>query len=181
MIITDVDEVQQAPETADEAPPVSLDASRPDPTDWLSQWPAATRSTIANWFFTAVRSGTSDPAAIVAQVRTDLHRRLQWTSTSPQRQLLAQVATALQADPVAARTYAASVYPREQLPEAAKAALKHEKAKAFVLEAMKGKPATDKQLALLRSLGHGGAVPNDRAEASMLIETLLRQTGGRHV
>ena len=65
------------------------------------------------------------------------------------------------------------MWEREQLPRAEREALKREKAKAFVLEAMRGKPVTDKQLYLLRARGYTGPRPADRARASTLIDALL--------
>jgi hypothetical protein len=145
---------------------------------WLDQWPQARRSTIANWFYAAVRSGHTDPSAIVEAVQGTLHRRLQWTANLDQRQWLSQILNTMADDPRAAQAYAASVVAREHLPPAEKSALKHERAKAFVLEAMRGKPITEKQAWLIRSTGYTDAIPQDRAEASALIDRLLTHKEG---
>jgi hypothetical protein len=149
-----------------------------EPASWLAQWPANRRSTLANFFYAAVRTGVTSPPAIVAHVTRTLARQLSWTSDTDKRQVWCQVLDALQDGPPAAQAYAAEVLAIEQLPAAEKAARKQEKSKTFVLEAMKGKEATQKQHWMLRSLGHTGELPADRAEASELIDRLLHAKGG---
>src|SRR5439155_23708320 len=156
-----------------------LDLPPPTPPTWLSLCPAPKRSILAQHFYNAVRSGVTDLPAIVDHVATNIHRRLQWTSDFEQRQFWGEVVNSFADNPKAVRDYAASVLATEQLPATERAALKREKAKAFVLEAMKGKPVTEKQLWLLRSKGYRGEMPTDRAQATDLIDTLLTRTGAR--
>jgi hypothetical protein len=156
-----------------------LDATPPEPVSWLAQWPTTRRSTVANLFYIAIRRGATSPPAIVEQVADDIYQRLMWTSDPDKRHWWGQVLTTLHDDPRGAQGYAAEVLAREQLPAAEHAAQKREQAKGFVLAAMKGKPVTEKQLRFLRSLGHAGPLPSDRAEASELIDGLMRRTGGK--
>jgi hypothetical protein len=158
----------------DNSPPPDTSSS------WLTQWPPERRSTIANWFFHAVRAGHTDPGAIVAAIADELRRRLQWTANPDQRQWLREVVHRLAADRTAAEAYARTVLEREQLPPAAKAQRKHEQARAFMLEHMRDKPVTDRQAALLRAKGYAGPWPQDRAQASQVIDQLLLTAGGRH-
>jgi hypothetical protein len=150
----------------------------PDPIPWLSQWPTSKRSGLAQLFYQAVRSGHTDRAAIVGHVVGAIHRKLEWTRDHETRMWWQQVLNAIADDPQAVQAYAGAVFATEQLPATEKAALKQEKAKAFVLASMVGKPPTDKQLWLLRSKGYTGT-PSDRAEASELIDTLLREESQR--
>jgi hypothetical protein len=153
--------------------------TEPDPTSdsWLAQWPSNRRSTLANLFYSAVRRGLTEPPAIVEQVTAEIHRRLQWATAFETRQWWCQVLNTLSDDPRGAQTYAAEVLATEHLPRAERERQKQERAKTYIQQAMQGKPVTDKQLWLLRSLGHRGPLPSDRADASMLIDTLLRKKG----
>jgi hypothetical protein len=146
---------------------------------WLDQWPPTRRSTLANWFYAAVRSGLTTLPAIVDHVSATLHQRLQWTSDPAKREWLCQVLTSIREDPHAAEDYAGEVWALEQLPADAKARLKAERAQAFMIEAMRGREPSARQVAFLRSLGYTGAPPRERAEASAMIDRLLREKGAR--
>ena len=152
----------------------------PDPASvsWLAQWPTKRRSTLANLFYGAVRGGLTEPPAIIEQVTAEIHRRLQWATNFETRQWWSQVLNTLSDDPRGARAYAAEVLATEQLPRAERERQKQQRARQFIEQAMQGKPATDKQRWVLRNLGHRGPLPSDRAEASALIDTLLRKKGG---
>src|SRR5262245_8746122 len=50
----------------------------PEPREWLTQWPAARRSLLANLFHFAVRHGAGTPHAVVTAVVHALQRRVQW-------------------------------------------------------------------------------------------------------
>jgi hypothetical protein len=155
-----------------------LAAPNPVPVSWLAQWPAPRRSTLANLFYAAVRCGLTAPSDIVEQVTREMHQRLQWATDFKKRQWWSQVLNTISDDLRGAQTYAAEVLATEQLPRAERARQKQERAKTFIQQAMQGKPATKKQLSLLRCLGHLGPLPSDRADASMLIDTLVRTKGG---
>jgi hypothetical protein len=141
---------------------------------WLEQWPPERRSTVANYFYYAARSGYTSPTAVVQAVAAEVQKRLQWTTDQPRRQWLHEVLHATRNDPDAAHAYAETVLAWEQLPYAERQQQKAARAAPFLEEAMRGKPTTSKQLGLLQSLGYGGPPPTDRAEASTLIDRLLR-------
>jgi hypothetical protein len=156
---------------------VVLDDEAPEPLSWLAQFPAPRRSTLANLFYTVIRRGETVPAAVVEQVVADIHLRLQWSTDFDQRQWWCQVLNILGDDPKAAQSYAGEVLAIEQLPAAEKARRKEDKAKPFIVASMRGKEITDKQRTLIQAKGWTGAVPTDRAEASALIDRLLRPGG----
>jgi hypothetical protein len=156
-----------------------LDQSAPAVPTWLDQWPPAKRSGLAQLFYAAVRSGAMDPAAIVEEVRLTLVRRLQWTVDTVRRQWFSQILNTMADDPAHVQRYAAAVLAREQLPREAKSALKRTQAHTFMQEAMQGKPVTEAQIWRLRREGYTGTIPDDRREASALIDQLLREKAGR--
>jgi hypothetical protein len=114
------------------------------------------------------------PHAVVQAVAAEVQKRLQWTTDQPRRQWLHEVLHALRHNLDAACAYAETVLTWEQLPSAARQQQKAARAASFLVEAMRGKPTTSKQLGLLQSLGYGAPPPTDRAEASALIDRLLR-------
>jgi hypothetical protein len=122
-------------------------------------------------FHVAVRNGACTRAAVVAVVIRDLQRRLQWGDDPTLSAVLEQ----LQSDPALALQYAGMIITYEQLPYDARQRVKAERATLYLLEAMRGKPVTDKQSAYLRALGHTGPQPEDRAAASVLIGRLTRE------
>jgi hypothetical protein len=142
-----------------------------DPREWLTQWPAGRRSLLANTFHFATRKGACTPHAVVAAVIQDLQRRLQRGDDAMLRAVLEQ----LQSNPALALPYAETVITYEQLPYEARQRAKAERATPYLLEAMRGKPVTDKQSASLRALGHIGPQPEERAAASALIACLTRE------
>ena len=143
---------------------------RSDPREWLTRWPADRRSLLANLFHFAVRNGACTSPAVVAAVVHALRRRLQWHDDTT----LAAVLEQLQTDPAPALHYAGTVIAYEHLPYDARQRVKAARATSYLLEAMRGKPVTDKQTTLLRTLGYGGPQPEDRAAASTLITHLKR-------
>jgi hypothetical protein len=122
-------------------------------------------------FHFATRKGACTPRAVVATVIHDLQRRLQWGDDPT----LAAVLDQLQSAPALALQYAGTVITYEQLPYEARQQVKAERTAPYLLEAMRGKPVTDKQSAYLRTLGHTGPEPEDRAAASALIDRLTRE------
>jgi hypothetical protein len=154
-----------------------LTTPSPDPPTWLSQWPQRQRGSLVQLFYTAVRTGRTDPATIVAHGEVEVRLQLDWATDPAKREVLQAVLDGLQYDPVYVLDYAAHVLAREQLPAAEKGAAKREQAKTFVLEAMRGKSITEKQRGLLRAKGYVGPVPRDRAEASQVIGRLLAGKG----
>jgi hypothetical protein len=163
-----MDSTQISPENPLNATPTRI-------ASWLDQWPISRRSTVANWFYAAVRKGHTTPRAIVAEVAQTIAHRLDWSPDPAQREWLCQVQEAFHQQPTAAETYAASVVATERLPKKVRLQQKHEKAKPFLLESMRGKPVTDAQTWKLRTLGYRGPQPSDRADASRLIDALQQQ------
>jgi hypothetical protein len=148
-----------------------------EPVNWLQQWPANRRSTLANLFYAAIRKGSIAPPAIIEALVADINQKLRWTADFDKRQFWCQVLNILADDPHAAQAYAGEVLAVEQLPPEEKAIRKAERSKAFALQAMTGQEATQKQHWMLRSLGFTEALPADRAAASEMIDRLLRERG----
>ena len=140
----------------------------------MEHFPAPRRSAIANRFHFSVRDGQSTPAAAVHQVQQEVQRRLQWANTPTDEAHLRAVLEALQTDRAGALAYAKSVIAYEQLPYEDRQRMKAERATPYLQESMRGKPVTDKQTALLRTLGYTGPQPEDRAAARALIERFKR-------
>jgi hypothetical protein len=107
---------------------------------------------------------------VVAAVVQDLQQRQQWGNDTTLSAVLEQ----LQSDAALALHYARTVITYERLPYDARQRVKAERATPYLLEAMRGKPVTDKQGMLLRALGYVGPQPEDRAAASALITHLKR-------
>jgi hypothetical protein len=150
-----------------------------EPVSWLAQFPAPRRSGLAELFYRVVRRGETSASEIVQEVVAEVYRKLQWTADFEKRQFWCQVINTLQDDPQPAQAYAETVCAMEALPPEEKAARKLEKSKAYALESMRGKPITDKQRALILAKGYTSEIPNDRWEASKLIDALLRGRGTR--
>lgn len=146
-----------------------------EPSSWGTQWPQP--SAVAARFYAAARSGCTTPETVVAEVAADFQRRLEWTVRTDQRAWMIEVLRSLRTDPEGAEQYAAEVLRREREPGDVKAARRHAQEKAAMLAAMKGKTATAKQRWILETHGYTGPPPQDRAEASVLIDQLL-QPGG---
>jgi len=116
------------------------------------------------------------PSAIVTEVCRNLKAQLEWRSDPDRRAWLVEVLSTINSDRQSAALYAATVLATEQLPASERAHQKLERAKPYLVEAMQGKPATEKQLALLRSKGVS-PLPTDRAVASAMIDRLVRKGG----
>src|SRR5712691_10953331 len=149
---------------------------QPPPVSWLDHFPTPRRSTVAQWFYQAVRRGHSMPSAIVTEVCRNLATQLEWRSDRDRRAWLVEVLATIHDDRQSAALYAAAVLATEQLPAPERAQQKLDRAKPYLVEAMKGKPPTEKQLALLRSKGVS-PLPTDRAVASEMIDALVRKGG----
>lgn len=140
---------------------------------FLEHFPANRRSTISNWFHYSVRSGANSPEAVLRAVRLTCALRQQRGRNLDAEMVL----EAFRQDPDRAAIYAQHVIDYEALPRDARQQVKAERALHFVTQSMIGKDATGPQLALLRALGHRGAPPSDRAEASTLIDRLRQGKG----
>jgi hypothetical protein len=146
---------------------------------WLEQWPVARRSLISNLFHSAVREGATTPALVVHAVQAALARRLRY-GTPPRHatdETLYAVWQALQIAPQDAYAYAQSVLDWESLPRAERERQKQERGRHFQQQYMAQLPVTPQQQVFLQKLGHQGARPANRAEASSLIDGLLSARG----
>jgi hypothetical protein len=172
--------ILESPETASHATRVPM--APITAREWLEQWPIARRSLISNLFHGAVRAGATTPPLIVRAVQVALHRRLQY-ATPPRNatdETLHAVWQALQAAPQDAYAYAQSVLNWESLPRAERERQKQERGRHFQQQYMSQLPVTPQQHAFLRTLGHTGEPPANRAAASTLIDALLgARRGGR--
>jgi hypothetical protein len=148
------------------------------PLSWIDQWPApAHRSALAQIFYAVIRRGEIAPPAIIEQVIAEIHTRLTWTTAFTKRQFWHQVLNTLADDPQSAKSYAAEIVAIKLLPVIEKAARKRKAARKYMTESMRGKPTTDNQRWLIRRRGYAGDIPEDRAEASALIDRLLHGEG----
>ena len=146
-----------------------------DPRSFLEQFPPARRSTIANWFHYAYRSGAQTPEAVLQAVGLTIQRNLQWTRDPGRQAVDTAVRERLTTDRDAALAYAADVITYERMPIEQRRQVKLERSYAFLKEGMRGKPITAAQASYLKALGHQGPVPADRAEASALIDHLMQE------
>jgi hypothetical protein len=145
---------------------------------WLAHFPSTRRSAIANLFHYGVRAGAATPAAVIAWVRQDVHRRLRGYPDPAYDAPFEAVLAALQADLSGALAYAQAVIDWEQLPYAERQRQKADRASQYQHAYMATQPPTERQLAFLCSLGYHGPQPADRLAASHAIDALLRDTLG---
>lgn len=139
---------------------------------FLALFPAPRRSFIANQFLAVVRAGETDPAVIVSVITAEMRSRCAryfGESGDRYRELL----LALGENPQEAREEAEHALWWESLTPDQQ---RHEKAKrareSFDVWG-EAQPATDKQIDLLRRLGHTEEVPS-KAAASRIIDNLLK-------
>jgi len=150
------------------------------PRDWLAQWPIACRSLISNLFHYAACEGVTTPALVARAVQTALRHRLSSVPfpRNATDETLSAVWQALQAAPLEAYVYAQSVLDWESLSRAERERQKQERDRHFQHQYMAQLPVTPPPLTFLQSLGHTGAPPANRAEASTLIDKLLSARRG---
>lgn len=135
------------------------------------------RSGVTNLFLSAVRSGAQTVPGVLIAVDADLDRVLAIARQNRDaRRLLiaAEIAAALIDHVEDARAFAQHCLDWEALPPAERAALKDQRAAEGRRQWMATQPATEKQIAYLRSLGYAGAVES-KAHASDLIERYKRK------
>lgn len=145
------------------------------PETWLSQFPERRRSLLANLFYGAVRRGLTVPMAIVVSVMEEVHRRRHGAVDDAERDHWTHVLQVLRTNPAAAQAYAQTVLANEALPREQREQQKAAARQSYRLASMQGKPATQAQNWRLRAEGYAGELPIDRAEASTLIERLIRE------
>jgi hypothetical protein len=147
---------------------------------FLQHFEQKRRSGIANLFHFSIRDhGCTTARQVCSQVWQTVHRRTQYANDKETATHLAHVLAVMQHDQTGALAYAQSVLEYEQLPYEARQRVKAERSRAYGHEAMRGKPVTAPQVAMLRRLGFTGEAPSDRAAASQLIGELMRERGER--
>ncbi len=142
----------------------------------LERFPNARRSYIANTFLYAVRAGARTPSKVLADVEHALSetairsRRWGFTETVERTEEVYSVLNEFHDEALA---FAAWAIAWEALPAAERQRQKQAKGAPHRQAYMAQQPATDKQVAYIRSLGYHGPVTS-KAHASTLIEQLKR-------
>lgn len=144
---------------------------------YLEQFPQLRRSLVANQFCFAVRAGAKTVEDVLAWVSRDCRRRITDPYTDDeardlQRYLLATLEYG------EASEFAEFILQREKLSPKDKQRLRAVDGQVYVEQHMAGLPPTQKQLDLLKRLGHPGT-PTTRLEASRAIDSLLNRGGRR--
>ncbi len=133
------------------------------------------RGAAANYFYQVIRAGAVTPAAVALGVETEVLRLLDspylWEKS---RQNLLALESALLGDRDGALRFAEQCLQREQMPAGERQALKAAGAEEGRRVYMAAQPATEKQLAYLRSLGCAD-VPDNRLQASEWINQFRAQ------
>jgi|GEM_PF-2252605 len=148
----------------------------------LERFPNARRSYVANTFLYAVRAGARTPGEVLADVEHALSetairsRRWNFTDTIERTE---EVYGVLNEHHDEALAFAAWAIAYEALPLGERERQKAEKGAVHRQAYLEQQPATDKQVAYVRSLGYHGVVTS-KAHASELIDQLRngKQTGG---
>jgi hypothetical protein len=142
----------------------------------LHHVPIRQRGHFMNLFLAPPRAGCTNPQEVVAQVTTELQRTLQrrrpWVSEE-QLEPLRQDILLVISHPGEALTLAQEAIDYVALPPREQERLKAKRQRVSTGHL----PATEKQLAYLRALGHHGPV-DSRTHASQLINMLKAQKGG---
>lgn len=133
---------------------------------FLDQFPQERKSTVTNKFLFTVRSGITEPNAVVSATR----RRL-----SPQFD--GDIIQKIDFDDIGARSFANWAVEYEKQPYAERQAQKETKAEQYREEFMQTKPPSERQLAYLMALGYDGEPPESMKAASVLIEQKKRFRG----
>ncbi len=142
----------------------------------LERFPNARRSYVANTFLYAVRAGARTPAKVLADVEHELSetakrsRRWGFTDTVERTETMYSILNEYHDDALA---FAAWAIAWEALPPGERERQKRAKGAPHRQAYMEQQPATDKQVAYIRSLGYQGVVTS-KAHASTLIEQLKR-------
>lgn len=141
--------------------------------DYLKQFPANYTGAIGNMFCQAVRQGAEEVSAVFASVRRQCTHRLgtDWINRE-QRDVYMQVSQSIGS--YDSEDFAKHILWRESLPDELKFKLKNEAKSAGLKNKMSAEPASEKQLAYLKSLGCQ-VVPKSKLEASELISQFLKQ------
>lgn len=141
-------------------------------TAFLQHFPREYRGRNGHFFYHAVRSGADDPRKVCSLVYKQVVARLKEAGLGDvQRLSFLDLKRWLEDDRQGAMLLAHYCLEWEQATPEERRARKERNAAEAKREAMGERPPTEKQLALLKKLGHTGEV-HHRAHASELIEKL---------
>lgn len=151
---------------------------------FLENWQQNDRSTVSNWFHNAVRAGHRTPGAVCDAVRIEADQRSRHLAISNypnhnDHERIRILREQFASNKHAAERYARYVIAYEALPPSERAKLKSDKGSKFAIAAMESKPASEKQIGFLRSMGYEGDAPKSAAEASRLIDVQKSKGGVR--
>lgn len=139
---------------------------------YFDAFPPESKSFVMNLYCQSAREFTEGTATVEELLRSVGARCIRgYREGTPRAQLLETVRASLTTDE--AKKLAAFVIQRERLTPELKKKLKIERASSYRAKWMAEHPASPKQLALLRKLGHS-EIPASLAEASALIDALLK-------
>jgi hypothetical protein len=147
-----------------------------DGKEFLRHFPNARRSYVSNTVLYAVRAGARTPAEVLAAVEHELSetakrsRRWGFTDTIERTESIYATLNEFHDEALA---FCAWAIRWEALPPAERERQKAAKGAPHRQAYMEQQPATDKQIAYIRSLGYQGVVTS-KAHASTLIEQLKR-------
>jgi hypothetical protein len=146
-----------------------------DRDTFLSYFPTTRRSFVANWFLNAVRHGMRTPSTVLAYVEAELDRAQAWVRhwSDDSQERYDQLAAAIAEHRTEALAFSCWALRWETLTPEQKRAHRAQGGEQYARAWMEQQPATERQLAFLRALGHTAAVES-RQEASDLIEQLRR-------
>ena len=154
--------------------PANLNSATGRPRPFLDRLNPGHRSSAANSFLAVVRSGETDPDVIIAIVTAEARARVNRCLGSDGDRYRGLI-TALRNYPDDARAEAEYALRWESLTPAEKAREKARRSVEGINAWMESQDPSDKQLDLLSKLGHDGDPPASKAEASRLIDGLLKR------
>src|SRR6266436_2790900 len=143
------------------------------PRSWLEQWHTARRSLSSNLFHVAVRDGAATPAMVVGAVQAAIRRRLH--SAPPfdaTDEFLHAVWRARQTASHEECPSVEAVITWEHLPHAERERQKVVRAQHYWHEDVASLPLAGLLLRYLNALEHPGETTTNRAEASVLIDSI---------
>jgi len=143
-----------------------------------SQIPIAEKGWLLNLFHLVVREKLDDPAKIVSNVQARVQNYIADPCFPAERVKILEVFLAA-LNTHEALQYAAHVAEYEKLPLLERAKLKQQKQEQSRQNWLSQQPPTIKQLNYLAALGYRGKAPTSKLVASQLIDTLLKNNGGR--
>jgi hypothetical protein len=139
--------------------------------EFLTWFPKAAQSTIANWFCYAVRDGAANVNQVLQQVEYKAMRRLNHPTEAITSDVLGDLIKNIGCPE--AEDFAAFIMEREALSPEEKEQLKASNDTGYRNAYMANEEPTAKQLSYLKSLGCKNA-PASKLEASRMIDSLVK-------